>query len=59
MFFIHLKTDWLWIEVCPNAIFRKTDMNMSTINKNFEIDLIRISRDLDLLLKIRHQELKV
>ena len=27
--------------------------------KNFQIDLIRISRDLDLLLKIRHQELKV
>ena len=33
---------------------------MTTINKkNFEIALIRISRDLDLLLKIRHQELKV
>ena len=32
---------------------------MTTINKNFEIDLIRISRDQDLLLKIRHQELSV
>ena len=27
--------------------------------KNFEIDKIRLFRDLDLLLKIRHQELKV
>ena len=27
--------------------------------KNFEIDKIRISRDLDLLLKISHQELKM
>ena len=31
---------------------------MTTIDKkNFEIDKIRILRDLDLLLKIRHQEL--
>ena len=30
---------------------------MITINKNFQIDKIRILRDLDLLLKIRHQEL--
>ena len=32
---------------------------MTTINKNFEIDKIRILRDLDLLLKIRYQERKV
>ena len=32
---------------------------MTTINKkNFKIDQVRISLDLDLLLKIRHQELK-
>ena len=31
---------------------------MTTIDKkNFEIDKIRILRDLDLLLKMRHQEL--
>ena len=31
---------------------------MTTIDKkNFEIDKIRILRDLDLLLKIQHQEL--
>ena len=32
---------------------------MTTINKKFEINKIRISRDPDLPLKIRHQELKV
>ena len=32
---------------------------MTTINKNFEIYLNRISHDLDLLLKIQHQERKV
>ena len=33
---------------------------MTTINKkNFEIDKIRTLHDLDLLLKIRHQEVKV
>ena len=30
---------------------------MTTINKNFEIDKIRILLDLDLPLKIQHQEL--
>ena len=30
---------------------------MTTITKTFKIDLIQILRDLDLLLKIRHQEL--
>ena len=36
----------------------KIDITMTTIDKeNFEIDKIRILRDLDLLLKIRHQEL--
>ena len=29
---------------------------MTTIKKNFEIDLIRMSRDIDLLLKIRHRK---
>ena len=32
---------------------------MTTITKNFKLDKIRILRDLDLLLKIRHQELIV
>ena len=32
---------------------------MTTINKKLEIDQILIWRDLDLLMKIRHQELKV
>ena len=32
---------------------------MTTINKNFKIDKIRILLYLDQLLKIRHQELKV
>ena len=52
-------SDWLWIEVCQNAVFSKIDITMTTINKNFEIDKIRILRDLDLLLKIRHQKRKV
>ena len=38
----------------------KIDITMTTIDKkNFEIDKIRILRDLDLLLKIWHQELKL
>ena len=32
---------------------------MTTINKNFEIDKRLILRDLDQLLKIQHQKLKV
>ena len=32
------------------------DITMTTINKKSEIDKIRILRDRDLLLKIRHQE---
>ena len=32
---------------------------MTTINKNIEINKIRILHDLDVLLKIRHQQLKV
>ena len=32
---------------------------MATINKKNEISKSRILRDLDLLLKIRHQEIKV
>ena len=52
-------SDWLWIEVCHNAAFSIRDITMTTISKNFEIDKIRILRDLDLVLKIRHQELIV
>ena len=52
-------SDWLWTEVCQNAVFRKkkNDISMTTITKTFKIDSIQILRDLDLLLKIRHQEL--
>ena len=49
----------LWIEVCQNAVFNKIDVTMTTINKNIEISKIRILHDLDVLLKIRHQQLKV
>ena len=52
-------SDKLWIEVCQNAVFSKIDITMTTINKKLEIDQILIWRDLDLLMKIRHQELKV
>ena len=48
------------LKFCQNAVFSKIDVNMTTINKkNFEIDKIRTLHDLDLLLKIRHQEVKV
>ena len=47
------------MEVCPNVVFSKIDITMTTINKKFEIDKILILHDLDLLLKIGHQELKV
>ena len=36
---------------------KKNDITMTTITKTFKIDSIQILRDLDLLLKIRHQEL--
>ena len=36
---------------------KKNDITMTTITKSFKIDSIQILRDLDLLLKIRHQEL--
>ena len=54
---LHLMFDIL-LEVCKNTVFHKIDITMTTINKNFEIDKIRILRDLDLPLKIPHQELK-
>ena len=38
----------LWIEVCQNAVFIKIDHY-----DNNKLDLIRLSRDLDLLLEIR------
>ena len=54
-------SDWLWTGVCQNAVFSKIGYHYDNNykQKNFEIDLIRISRDLDLLLKTRHQEFKV
>ena len=53
-------SDWLWIEVCQNAVFSKKryhydnskQKTLKSINSEF-------FRDLDLLLKIRYQELKV
>ena len=55
-----LTSDWLWIEICQNAVLSKVDITMTTINKkNFEIYKSRILCDLVLLLKIRPQERKV
>ena len=54
-----LTSEGLWIEVRQNAVFNKIDVTMTTINKNIEINKIRILHDLDVLLKIRHQQLKV
>ena len=54
-----LTSNWLWIEIGENVVLSKIDITMTTINKNFEIDKSRILGDLDLLLKIQHQELKV
>ena len=34
-------SDWLWNEVCQNAVFGKIDITMTT--KNFKIDKIRIT----------------
>ena len=53
-------SDLLRIEVCQNTVLREIDIAMTTINKNSEIYKSRILRDvLDLILKIRHQELKM
>ena len=49
---------WLSIEVCQNALLSKIDIIMTT-TKNFEINKFQIVGDLDLLLKIRYQELEV
>ena len=47
-------SNWLWIEICENAVLSKINFTMTTINKkNFEIDKSRILCDLDLLLKIQ------
>ena len=51
--------DWLWTEVCQNAVFSKIDITMTTINKKLQIDKIRILRDLDLLQKNWFPELIV
>ena len=51
-------SDWLWIEVCRNVVLIRNRYHYdNNKQKNFEIDKIRILRYLDLLLKIRHQEL--
>ena len=55
----NFTTDGLWIKVCQNLVLSRIDITMATINKNFEINKNWILRDLDLLLKIRDQELKV
>ena len=55
----NFTTDGLWIKVCQNLVLSRIDITMETINKNFEINKNWILRDLDLLLKIRDQELKV
>ena len=35
-------SNWLWIEICENAVLSKIDITMTTINKkNFEIDSLR------------------
>ena len=52
-------TDWLWTEVCQNVVLSNIEIIMTTINKKLWIDKSRILRDLELLLKRRHQELKV
>ena len=52
-------SDGLRIEVCQNVVLSKIDITMTTINKKLEIDKSRILRNLDLLLKIQHKELKL
>ena len=52
-------TDCLWIEVCQNVVLSKVDIIMTTMNKKLWVDESRILRDLELLLKSRHQQLKV
>ena len=38
-------SNWLWIEICENAVLSKIDITMTTINKkNFEIDSLRSRR---------------
>ena len=45
-------SDWLWIGVCRNVVFSRNRYHYdNNKQKNFEIDKIRILRDLDLLLK--------
>ena len=41
-------SNWLWIEICENAVLSKIDITMTTINKKS-----RILCDLDQLLKIQ------
>ena len=38
-------SDWLWTEVCQNAVFSKIDITMTTINKNFAINKIWIRQN--------------
>ena len=38
-------SNWLWIEICENAVLSKIDITMTTINKkNFEFDSLRSRR---------------
>ena len=51
--------NWLWIEICENVGFSKIDITMTKIDKKIESDKSPILRNVDQLLKIQHQELKV
>ena len=74
MFFNHLKSDFFlvrslqtfhsWLTMnwsLSKCGFSEIDVTMTMFNKekNFEIDKIQILHNLDMLLKIRHQELNV
>ena len=47
-------SNWLWIEICENAVLSKIDITMTTINKK-TLKLIKAEFlcDLDQLLKIQ------
>ena len=37
-------SNWLWLEICENAVLSKIDITMTTLNKNFEIDKAEFSQ---------------
>ena len=37
-------SNWLWLEICENAVLSKIDITMRTLNKNFEIDKAEFSQ---------------